>query len=185
MAQGLRAGGGQQPQGGPAGFGHGPLAAGQGKGAQAGPTLSPAGREPEQLAAPEPMAARLGRLAIAEAVAGPHQQGQRQAVLGRHRQAVGAVVLHQLQRQPQPPGRRRRQLVAGVAGMAIAGQGSEPGAGALQQLLEPLAQQLLGQGPGQITQQRRQPHPTAVRQGRRTFEIAAKGQGGARRSLQS
>ena len=98
---------------------------------------------------------------------------------------MGAVVLHQLQRQPQPPGRHHRQLVAGVAGMAIAGQGNEPGAGALQQLLEPLAQQLLRQGASQITQQRRQPHPTAEGQGRRTFEIAAEGQGGARRGLQS
>ena len=103
-------------------------------------------------------------------------------MFGRHREAVGTVVRHRMQRRTVGCRLRRQQrpgqLGAHVLGMAIHGHSGERPTLALQQFRNPGALALQAAGIGQVAEMGGDPELIADGQGRRTFQIGAQPQPG-------
>lgn len=106
----------KKPEGAATGIAHSQLGAGQGKGAQAEQPLRwSAALHQEQLAA-----AAMGWCgAVAQAIGSPCQHRTGQTMLRHHRQGMGGMVLHPVERQAPTLAQFLSQLRTHIAGMGI------------------------------------------------------------------
>ena len=144
----------EKPEGAATGIAHGQLGARQGEGAQAEQPLRwSAALHQEQLAA----AAMGWRGAVAQAIGSPCQYRTGQTMFRHHRQGMGGMVLHPVERQALTLAQFLSQLRTHIAGMGITDHRLQITGATRCQLDQALVQIAQLVGVGQITAKGRRP----------------------------